>query len=83
MAAAKEAGMRAASRPSAGTRPSATIIRQDDRKTPVTTGQEKCCVVAASRAAPGVGQASTIGMRRRHDSMAPAAAMPKHAEASD
>jgi len=71
-------GMRSAQRPSIGTTPSRIIISPAARKTPIATGQARPGVVAASKAAPGVDQASTTGMRSRHDKAAPATAMPRH-----
>ena len=56
------AGMRAASRPSAGISPSTTIIAAAATNTPVATGHPAAVALAAISAAPGVDQASTTGI---------------------
>src|SRR4051794_18070527 len=68
MAEAMEAGMRAASRPSTGTRPSTIIISAEAMKMATAVGQVMPGGAAASSAAPAVDQASTMGMRNFTDS---------------
>ncbi len=60
--------MRAASRPNSGTRPSTIIISAAAINTAIAVGHEMPGVVAASNAAPGVDQASTMGRRVLSDS---------------
>src|SRR5689334_23262857 len=71
IAEAIEAGMRAARRPSAGTRPRMIINAAATRKMAVAVGQVMPGGVAANNAAPGVDQASTTGMRVFNESAMP------------
>lgn len=78
MAEAMAAGTRAASPPSAGIRPVRIISRAAKTKAPIAVGQDSPRVEAASRAAPGVDQAKTMGIFSRQLSKAPGAPMPRH-----
>ena len=66
---ATEAGMRAMSAPSGGTSPVSTISRPVTMKAPTAAGHPPSTVpVEASSAAPGVDQATVIGIRVRQAS---------------
>gem|GEM_PF-6426498 len=78
MAEATAAGMRSASRPSAGINPVSTIISPAMTKAPTAVDQPRPSVEAASRAAPGVDQARTTGIFSRQLSTAPGRPMPRH-----
>ena len=78
MAEATAAGMRSARRPSAGISPVSTIISPAMTKAPTAVDQPRPSVEAASRAAPGVDQASTTGIFSRQLSTAPGRPMPRH-----
>jgi len=72
MAEATVLGIFSASRPRAGIRPSTIASTAATTKTPTAAGHESWAVVPASKAAPGVDQASTTGIRRPIDIAAPA-----------
>ena len=78
MAEATEAGIFCASRPSAGRRPVSTIRTAANTKAPMALDQPSPSVEAASRAAPGVDQASTTGILNRQLSTIPGRPMPRH-----
>jgi hypothetical protein len=58
--------------------PTVIIMSAAEMNTPTATGQASPCIDAASSAAPGVDHASTMGIRDRKESAAPATPMPRH-----